>query len=121
MEIDRARTNLASWAEKLRAFEAYRGSAKLQARYQTNDFTVLIVCPSETRQRRIAEEVVKVTRHPSDRYRFLLTQQVHPTTVRAFWQQVSSFTWGRRQVVDRVVETPEGLQWSDAPLWNPTQ
>jgi hypothetical protein len=117
VEIDRARTNLASWMEKIRAFEAYRGSPKLQARCRTDDFTVLIVCPSETRRRRIAEELLKVTKHETDRYRFLLTGRVHSVTIRYHWQVVTKFDW----TPQRVVQVPDKLQWQAAPLWELAQ
>ncbi|HEU4329411.1 MAG TPA: replication-relaxation family protein [Roseiflexaceae bacterium] len=117
VEIDRARTNMTSWAEKLRAFEAYRGRHQLRDRYGVADFVVLVVSPNETRQRRIAEEVLKVTRHAGDRYRFLLADRVHPTLIRPAWRVVTSFTWERQRVVDRMVEVPAQLRWSAVPLW----
>src|SRR5262245_16034087 len=58
LEIDQGTTNLESWAEKVRAYEAYRQSPQLQARYATATFTVLVVAPTETRLKRIAEEVI---------------------------------------------------------------
>ncbi len=70
VEIDRGTTNLDSWAEKVKAYEAYRRSPKLQARYTTDSFTVLVVAPALNRLQRIAEEVMKVTRQPSRAYLF---------------------------------------------------
>ncbi|HEU4327618.1 MAG TPA: replication-relaxation family protein [Roseiflexaceae bacterium] len=122
LEIDRGSTNLRSWAEKIRAYEAYRGGQALRDRYGVADFTVLVLCPGENRLRRIAEELVKITRHPPERYLFALAERVHPTTIRSGWRQVAGVTWTRRQVVDRMVEVPEALRWQTLALWkNPTQ
>lgn len=119
VEIDLGQTNLRSWGEKVRAFERYRGSDALRARYGVEDFTVLVVVPDENRQRRVAEEVLKVTKHETDRYRFLTADQVHPTTSRQRWRVVKEFVWTRRQVVDRQVEVPADLQWRGLALWRP--
>ncbi|HEU4327352.1 MAG TPA: replication-relaxation family protein [Roseiflexaceae bacterium] len=121
VEIDRGLTNLKSWGEKLRGFEAYRGSAALQARYGVADFVVLVVSPTESRQRRIAEEMLKVVRHATDRYRFVTADRVHPTSIRPAWRVVTAFSWERRQVVDRSVEVPGELRWGSAPLWRTAQ
>lgn len=111
-EIDLGTINVERWRERIRGFEVYRGSAELEARYGVADFTVLIVCPNANRQRRIAEELLKVVREPSDRYLFATDDQVHPTTIRSAWQRVTGCTWGQRQVIDRLVETPTDLRWS---------
>jgi hypothetical protein len=117
VEVDRGTTNLVSWAEKVKAYEAYRRSSKLTARYATDSFTVLIVAPTETRMKRIAEEIVKVTRRPSPAYLFTTEDRIHPTTIRPSWKELTSVEWKRRKVVDRHVELPEQLQFTAHPLW----
>jgi hypothetical protein len=41
VEIDMGTTNLRSWGEKIRAYEAYRQSSRLQARYGVDTFMIL--------------------------------------------------------------------------------
>lgn len=117
VEIDMGTTNLRSWSEKVRAYEAYRRSPKLQARYGVDTFTVLVVAPTEVRLRRIADEVVRVTRQPTSSYLFLTADRVHPTMIRPSWKVVRSFEWERRKVVDRLVELPVNIAFAAHPLW----
>jgi hypothetical protein len=117
VEVDRGTTNLNSWSEKVRAYEAYRRSPKLQARYQTDAFTVLVVAPAPKRLQRIAEEVIKVTRQQSTTYRFITEDRIEPTTIRPGWKVVTDVTWTRRKVVDRLVEVPDQLSFAAHPLW----
>ena len=117
VEIDRGATNLDSWGEKVRAYEAYRRSSKLTARYATDSFTVLIVAPAEARMKRIAEEIVKITHRPSPAYLFTTEDRIHPATIRPGWKELASVEWKRRKVVDRLVELPEQLQFTSHPLW----
>jgi hypothetical protein len=117
VEVDRGTTNLVSWGEKVRAYEAYRRSSKLTARYATDAFTVLIAAPTEIRMKRIAEEIVKVTRRPSSAYLFTTEDRIHPTTIRPSWKELTSVEWKRRKVVDRLVELPHQLQFTARPLW----
>jgi hypothetical protein len=76
VEIDRGTTNLASWSERVKAYEAYRRSPKLQARYATDSFTVLVVAPTPPRMQRIAEEVMKVIHLPSAAYLFTTEDRI---------------------------------------------
>ena len=117
VEIDMGTTNLRSWSEKIRAYEAYRQSPKLQARYGMDTFTVLVVAPTEVRFRRIADEVLRVTHQPTSSYLFLTADRVHPTTIRPSWKVVQTFEWERRKVVDRLVELPSSVVFAAHPLW----
>jgi hypothetical protein len=117
VEIDRGTTNLDSWAEKVKAYEAYRRSPKLQARYATDSFTMLVVAPTPPRMQRIAEEVVKVTRQPNAAYLFTTEDRIEPTTIRPGWKEVTTVEWKRRKVVDRLVDFPENLRFAAHPLW----
>lgn len=117
VEIDRGTTNLRAWREKVQAYEAYRGSVQLAARYATDGFTVLVVAPSEQRLVRIVEEVLKVVREPGATYRWLTEERVHPTTIRGSWRVISGCQWERRQVVDRLVELPAQIAFAGHPLW----
>jgi len=117
VEVDRGTTNLASWAEKVRAYEVYRRSPKLAARYQIDSFTVLVVAPAANRLQRIAEEVMKVIRQPSPAYRFITQDRIEPTTIRPSWKALAEVTWTRRKVVDRLVDFPDQLRFSAHPLW----
>lgn len=117
VEIDMGTTNLRSWGEKVRAYEAYRTSTEFTTRYTTAAFTVLVVAPSEVRQRRIAEEVLKVTRQATSSYLFLTEERVHPTTLRPSWKAVQKFEWGRRKRFDRYDEVPEKILFTPHHLW----
>jgi hypothetical protein len=117
LEIDQGTTNLESWAEKVRAYEAYRQSPKLQARYATETFTVLVVAPTEIRLKRIAEEVIKITKQPSPAYLFTTADKIHPVRIRANWRELIQVEWTTRKVVDRLVEVPDQLGFTPYALW----
>jgi hypothetical protein len=117
VEVDRGTTNLDSWGQKVHAYEAYRRSAKLQARYGTDAFTVLVVAPSDRRITRIAEQIIKVIERPSPTYLFITEERVHPATIRPGWRELTSVEWTRRKVVDRLVDLPEQLRFTAHPLW----
>jgi len=117
VEIDRGTTNLDSWSEKVKAYEAYRRSPKLQARYTTDSFTVLVVAPTPPRMQRIAEEVLKVARQESAAYLFTTEDRIEPTTIRPAWKEVTAVEWKRRKVVDRLVDFPENRRFAAHPLW----
>jgi Replication-relaxation len=117
VEIDQGTTNLESWAEKIRAYEAYRRSPKLQARYATDTFTVLVVAPTELRLKRIAEEVVKATKQPSPMYLFTTQDKIHPVRIRPNWRELVGVEWKTRKVVDRFVEIPDQLRFTSHALW----
>jgi len=116
VEIDRGTRPLRSWAEKIRAYEAYQGSARLATRYQTDQFRVLIVAPTPTRLMRIAEEIARVTRQASADYLLLHAEHVHPTTIRRGWQRIVSIEWTPWRMVDRLIEEPT-LTLAPHPLW----
>ena len=117
VEIDQGTTNLESWAEKIRAYEAYRRSPKLIARYAIETFTVLVVAPTEIRLKRIAEEVIKITKQPSPAYLFTTVDKIHPVRIRANWRELSRVEWTTRKVVDRLVELPDQLGFTPYALW----
>ena len=83
----------------MRAYEAYQGHQLLAARYATDCFRVLVVAPTLSRVRRIAEEVVKVTRDVSPRCLLMAEERVHPTTIRRGWLGVDAVQWEPKQVV----------------------
>lgn len=116
VEIDRGTRPLRSWQEKVRAYEAYQGHHLLAARYATDCFRVLIVAPTLSRVRRIAEEVVKVTRDVSLRYLLMVEERVHPTMIRRGWLGVDAVQWEPKQVVDRVVLMP-AVTLGQRTLW----
>jgi hypothetical protein len=116
VEIDRATRPLGSWREKAGAYQAYAGSTALRQRYNTDDFTVLIVAPDQKRLTRIAEEVTKVVRAPNNRYLLLPQPYLHPTRVRANWQQVAQVQWQPRTVIDRVALLPT-VTLAPVALW----
>jgi hypothetical protein len=82
--------------EKVRAYQSYRQSPKLQARYGVDTFTVLVVAPTEVRLRRIADEVLRVNRQPTNTYLLLTADRVHSTTIRPSWKAVQAFEVERR-------------------------
>jgi len=116
IEIDRGTRPLRSWVEKTYAYEAYRGSAQLRARYDTDTFKVLIVAPTTTRLARIAGEVATVNRGATPDYLFTQASMIHPTTIRRGWNVIDSATLRKRQVVNTVVETAD-IQLARCDLW----
>jgi Replication-relaxation len=117
IEIDRGTTNLESWAEKVRAYEAYRRSPRLLARYATGAFTVLVVAPTENRLKRIAEEMIKIAKQPGSGYLFTTADKIHPVRIRANWRRLVSVEWKTRKVIDRLVEFPDQLRFASHALW----
>lgn len=116
VEIDRGTRPLRSWQEKVRAYEAYQAHQLLAARYATDHFRVLVVAPTLIRVRRIAEEIVKITRDVSPRYLLMTEERVHPTTIRRGWLGVDAVQWEPKQVVDRVVLMP-AVTLGQRALW----
>ena len=116
LELDRGTRPLSTWREKTSAYTAYVGNKALQVRYGCDDFLLLIVAPTLQRLTHIAEEVVKVTRQPQARYQFLLTEHVHPTTIRAYGQRVAQVAWSIRKLPHGLVELPT-VTLQPAALW----
>lgn len=116
VELDRATRPLDSWREKAEAYTAYRQSTQLHDRYGVKDFTLLVVAPSAARLERIAEQIVKIDREPAAKYRFLLTSHIHPTTIRARWQQVTQVTMHDRTIAGKSVQYPK-VTFGASPLW----
>jgi hypothetical protein len=73
------------------------------------------------RLRRIASEVLKVTRQARSSYLFLSAERVHPTTIRSSWKVVIGFEWERRKAVDRLVDFPAKMVLTGQPLWKNLQ
>jgi hypothetical protein len=116
VEVDRGTRPLRTWVEKVQAYEAYRASTELAARYATTEFGVLITAPTPTRLTRIAEAIARATEEAHTAYRLLHADLVHPTTIRRGWQCIAHVVWTPRQVVDRVVDMP-AVTLAERPLW----
>ena len=116
VEVDRGTRPLRSWGEKVQAYEAYRDSRLLAARYGVSDFQLLITAPTPTRLMRIAETIARVTRQAHPAYRLLHADLVHPTTIRRGWHRIAEIAWTPRQGVDRLVEQPT-VTLAEQPLW----
>jgi hypothetical protein len=119
VEVDGGTRPLRTWVEKVQAYEAYRGSHELAARYATTAFGVLITAPTPTRLTRIAEVIARVTKEAHPAYRLLHADLVHPTTIRRGWQCIADVAWTPRQVVDRVVDMPS-VTLAEQALWENT-
>ena len=120
LEYDRGTRPGATWLKKARAYEGYRSTTKLNDRYATNQFTVLVVAPNSTRVKNIAEAVTKVTRTPPANYQFLIDALVHPTTIRRGWTTIQAVQFTTRIIVHRPVEMPN-IVFAPATLWeNPS-
>jgi hypothetical protein len=120
VEVDRGTRPLISWTDKVRAYEAYRMSQALAARYQVRDFGVLIVAPTQVRLTRIAETIARTTRQAHAGYLLLHADHVHPTTIRRGWQRIADVHWTPRRVVDHIVEAPTVMLAPQALWENPT-
>jgi hypothetical protein len=116
VEVDRGTRPLRSWVEKVQAYEAYRGSPQLVARYGVEQFGVLVTASSPTRLIRIAETIARATGQAHPAYRLLLADLVHPTTIRRGWQRIATVSWTARRIVDRVVDQPT-VTLAEQPLW----
>ena len=119
VEVDRGTRPLRTWAEKVQAYEAYRGSHELAARYATAEFGVLITAPTPTRLTRIAEAIARVTHQAHPAYRLLPADLVHPTTIRRGWQRVAEVAWTPRLVVDHIIDMPT-VTLAEQVLWENT-
>jgi hypothetical protein len=120
VELDRNTRPLVSWHDKALAYHAYRTSDALAARYTAKDFVLLIVTLSEQRARRIAEQVVKVTRAADGRYLLLDAARVHPTRIRANWMEITQVRREMQRVVNKLAEVYHPLLTPTA-LWSAPQ
>jgi hypothetical protein len=116
VEIDRGTRPLRSWTDKVHAYEAYRASPLLQARYRATEFRVLIVAPTQVRLNRIAQEIAATTLQAHAGYLLLHADHVHPTTIRRGWQRIAKVDWAPKRVVDRVLQSPT-VTLAPQPLW----
>jgi len=67
--------------------------------------------------KRIAEEMIKITKQPSTTYLFTTADKIHPVRIRANWRALASVEWTTRKVVDRLVEFPDQLRFTSSVLW----
>lgn len=88
VEVDRDRP-LRSWREKIRAYEAYAGSAELQARYGVKSFVLLTATVDETQRQRLMTATAEIHGRPSGRYLFTQISDLHPTTIGAAWHKIT--------------------------------
>ena len=116
VELDRGTRPLSTWATKAAAYHAYQQSSQLQTRYGVASFVLLIVAPTQTRLTRIAEELVTCSRTPSADYWLLTADDIHPTTIRGYCQQVHAVTWEPRKLPQGMVEVPK-VTLTKVALW----
>jgi Replication-relaxation len=116
VEIDRGTRPLKTWATKTYAYEAYRNSEQLRARYGVDTFKVLIVTPNKTRLYRIATEVSTVTCCATKDYLFAQESIIHPMIIRKGWYILSSTTMRQKQVVKTTVSSAD-IQLKRCALW----
>lgn len=107
LEIDRGRP-VSTWREKIKAYEAYRGSAELQNRYGEQTFLVQCVTTTEGQRRRLIQATGEEFRQATKGYQFMLIRDLHPLTIGDRWTVVGSVKKGPLvKVVDRLRETWE--------------
>lgn len=116
LEVDRGTRPLDSWREKVRAYRAYKGSSELRARYEVNDFALLVIAPTTRRMERVAAQVAKADSSKALACRFLLSEHVHPTTIRERWQRIGDSATSYRQVAGRPAEYVT-VSFAPSPLW----
>jgi hypothetical protein len=116
VEVDRGTRPLDSWREKVRAYRAYKGSSELRDRYAVNDFALLIIAPTTRRMERVAAQVAKADPTKALACRFLLQENVHPTTIRERWQRIGDSATSYRQVAGRPAEYVT-VSFAPSPLW----
>jgi Replication-relaxation len=105
VEVERERS-VTSWREKVRAFEAYRGSVALKARYGVESFLVLVVAGSEAQRRRLVQVTGEELGKAVTEYRFGLLSDMHPLRITECWTRIGRVESGPRRVVQgRLRET----------------
>jgi hypothetical protein len=105
VEVERERS-VASWREKVRAYEAYRKSRELRERYGVESLLVLVVTSSEGQRRQLVQATGEVVGKVVDEYRFGLLSDMHPLTVAERWTKIGKVEAGPRRVVQgRLRET----------------
>ena len=117
VEIDRGTMPLDAWRAKAAAVEAYRGSAALRERYGVDTFFHMVVAPTETRLKRIAETVLRVRREPDYFYLFATADALEPRGVRGAWRRISAATWTTRRIKDGLSQDPHPT-FSTVGLWH---
>ena len=78
-----------SWREKIRAYEAYAGSAELQARYGVKSFVLLTATMDEAQRQRLMTATAEIHGRACGRYLFTRMADIHPTTIGAAWQKIA--------------------------------
>jgi hypothetical protein len=116
VEIDRGTTALKTWTRKTFAYEAYRGSPQLQARYGVDTFKVLIVAPDAHRINRIATHIAVATQHATPAYLFLEESKVHPRIVRKSWRVFTHVRPRQQRVVNTTFQTAD-IELGACVLW----
>jgi hypothetical protein len=119
VEIDRGTTALKTWTLKTFAYEAYRNSPQLRARYDVDTFTVLVIAPDVHRMKRIATQVAVATQRTTGGYLFLEESLAHPRTIRKGWRVLTHVTPRNKQVVNSTVSTAE-IELGPRALWGYT-
>ena len=118
LECDRGTMGAQRWREKAAAQHAYRTSAAFRQRFGADDFFTLVVAPTMTRLRQIAEVTLRQIREPSYAFLFTTVDQLHPRTIRRCWQRVSAVRWTTRRTMRGVSEEPV-LTFAPVGLWRP--
>ena len=107
VEIDRE-WPVASWREKVMAYEAYRGSKALQARYGVDDFLVLAATTSAAHRRKLVQATGEELQRADTHYQFMLIGDIHPLTIGDRWTVAGEVKPGKRVMVNgRLRETWE--------------
>ncbi len=98
VEIDRGTRATRTWADKISAYDRYRGSAELKARYGVDDFTVLTITTTEAQRQTLMQATAGMVGKADKRYRFALETDVHPDTIGSQWYQLVSMSKTERRL-----------------------
>jgi hypothetical protein len=98
VEVERER-HVASWREKVRFYEAYRGSRELKERYGVEDFLVLVVTASDTQRQRLVAATGETLGKVVQEYRFGVLADMHPLTIAERWTRIGKVEAGPPRVI----------------------
>ncbi|NTU79260.1 MAG: hypothetical protein HGA45_07625 [Chloroflexales bacterium] len=119
LEVDRGTSTVEQWRKKALAYQAYQGDPRLRERYDTTQFTVLVVVPSAARMAVVARAVAGIVGGVAANYLFVLEERVNPLSIRRRWQRMERVTLEPQ--AERRSRTPASAQvsFAETVLWSP--
>jgi hypothetical protein len=92
VEVDRGTRATRTWADKISAYDSYRRSPELKARYGVTDFMLLTITTTEAQRKTLMQASAGMVGKADARYLFALESDVHPDTIGGHWHWLTGMT-----------------------------